>query len=249
MEVIDPVTGERRMVEGTPEQIEALAKLAHLVEKGNNKDVPAATEKALEVGISAYEVLTNGLQAGLAVVGERFKRQEAFIPEVLVTARAMKAGVDLLKPLLAPADSKPIGTCVLGTVKGDLHDIGLNLVGIMLEGAGFKVHNCGVNVTPEAFLEKVKELDADLMGMSALLATTMMTQRTIIEHLKEYGVRDKVRIICGGAPVTAQFANEIGADGYASDALVAVEVAKLLIREGWNGSFVDGDELSAVQAT
>jgi 5-methyltetrahydrofolate--homocysteine methyltransferase len=248
MEVIDPVTGERRTVEGTPEQIEALAKLAHLVEKGNNKDVPAATEKALEVGISAYEVLTNGLQAGLAVVGERFKRQEAFIPEVLVTARAMKAGVDLLKPLLAPADSKPIGTCVLGTVKGDLHDIGLNLVGIMLEGAGFKIYNCGVNVTPEVFLEKVKDLDADLMGMSALLATTMLNQRTIIEHFKEHGVRDKVRIVCGGAPVTAQFANEIGADGYASDALAAVEVAKLLIREGWKGGFVDGDELGSVQA-
>lgn len=244
MDVIDPVTGERRTVEGTAEQLAALERLADLVERGAHLDVPEATQAALDVDIPAYDVLINGLQAGLAVVGERFKRREAFIPEVLITARAMKAGVDLLKPLLAPADTKPIGVCVLGTVKGDLHDIGQNLVAIMLEGAGFKVHSCGVNVSPEAFLDKAVELEADLVGMSALLATTMMQQRTTINWFEQAGARGKVRIMSGGAPVTAAFAEEIGADGYASDALASVQVAKMLVGKDWNGRFIDGDRLA-----
>lgn len=248
MEVIDPVTGERKTVEGTPEQLAALQHISDLVERGAHTHVPTATQNALDVNIPPFEVLVNGLQAGLAIVGERFKRQEAFIPEVLITARAMKAGVDLLKPLLVPADAKPMGVCVLGTVKGDLHDIGQNLVSIMLEGAGFEVYNCGVNVTPETFLEKVEELEADLMGMSALLATTMMNQKMTINWFERSGVRDNVRIMSGGAPVTAEFAEEIGADGYASDALAAVEVAKTLMRDGWSGDFVNGDRLAGQAA-
>ena len=143
------------------------------------------------MNIPPFEVLVNGLQAGLAIVGERFKRQEAFIPEVLITARALKAGVDLLKPCWVPADAKPMGVCVLGTVKGDLHDIGQNLVSIMLEGAGFEVYNCGLNVTPETFLEKVEELEADLKGMSALLATTMMNQKMTINWFERSAVREQ----------------------------------------------------------
>ncbi|MCC7016725.1 MAG: corrinoid protein [Rhodospirillales bacterium] len=248
MEIIDPVTGRRKTIEGTSEQLDALKHVADLVETGKNLEVPSAVETALKVEISPYDVLINGLQAGLAVVGERFKCQEAFIPEVLVSARAMKAGIEILKPLLAPTGKKPVGVCVLGTVKGDLHDIGQNLVGIMLESAGFTVYNCGVNMQPEAFLAKAKEVNANLVGMSALLATTMLNQKATIQYFADNGYRDKVRIMSGGAPVSPEFAQEIGADGYASNALAAIELAKTLMHEGWNGNFVNGDEIGVSRA-
>jgi len=243
MEIIDPVTGKRKTITGTSEQLDALKHLADLVETGKNQEVPAAVDAALKTGMPPYDVLINGLQAGLAVVGERFKRQAAFIPEVLISARAMKAGVDMLKPLLVKANNKPAGVCVLGTVQGDLHDIGQNLVGIMLESAGFVVHNCGVNVRPEAFLAKAKEVNADLVGMSALLATTMMNHKTTIQYFADNGYRDKVRFMSGGAPVSPEFAREIGADGYASNALATIELAKKLMQAGWNGGFVNGDQV------
>ena len=248
MEIIDPVTGLRKTIEGTPEQLNALKLVADLVETGKNIEIPNAVGAALEVGILPYDVLINGLQAGLAVVGERFKCQEAFIPEVLISARAMKAGVDIIKPLLIQTRKEPAGICVLGTVQGDLHDIGRNLVGIMLESAGFTVHDCGVNAPPEVFLKKVKEVNADLVGMSALLATTMLNQKATIQYFADNGYRNKIRIMSGGAPVSSEFAQEIGADGYASNALAAIELAKALMREGWNGHFVNGDHLNVNKA-
>jgi 5-methyltetrahydrofolate--homocysteine methyltransferase len=239
-EIIDPITGNRKTITGAPDQIKALKHLASLVEHGTANEVPEATQRALDTGLPPFEVMINGVQAGLAVVGERFKLRIAFIPEVLVSARAMQRGMDVLKPLLAPAGTKPTGVAVLGTVKGDLHDIGKKMVGIMLEGEGFQVHDLGVNVPPEKFLEKIKEVKADIMGMSALLSTTMLMHRETIRYIKEAGYRDKVKIMSGGAPVNAGFAREVGADGYAPDAASAVAAAKLLINPGWNGEFVDG---------
>ncbi len=244
-QIIDPITGKRVEISGTSEQIAILKKISELVERGENEKVPDATRRALEAGLEPLEVLTNGLQAGLAVVGERFKRQLAFIPEVLITARAMKAGFEVLKPLISPANSKPQGVVVLGTVKGDLHDIGKGIVGTMLEGAGFEVHDLGVNVAPETFVEKVSEVKADIVGMSALLSTTMMMHKSTIEAIQAAGIRDSVKLMCGGAPVTSKFAEEIGSDGWASGALTAVEAAKVLMGASWDGSFVNGDTLAA----
>ncbi len=244
-EIIDPITGEHNQITGPRDQIAALKALASFVETGDQHSVPDATQAALDTGLSAYEVLLNGLQAGLAVVGDRFKRDIAFIPEVLVSARAMQRGMTILKPLLVPEGQKPKGVVVLGTVKGDLHDIGKKMVGIMLEGDGYEIHDLGVNVPPEAFLEKIIEVEADLMGMSALLSTTMIMHQKTIEYIAEKGFRDKIKIMSGGAPVNGKFAQEIGADGYGSDAATAVAVANRLMMPGWNGSFVNGVELVA----
>ncbi len=248
LEVIDPVTGERKQITGPPEQIKALKELADYVERGQADPVPDATQRALDTGLPAFEVMINGLQAGLAVVGDRFKRDLAFIPEVLLTARAMQRGMDVLKPLLAPENKEPKGVVVLGTVKGDLHDIGKKMVGIMFEGEGFEVHDLGVNVAPQAFLDKVIEVRANIMGMSALLSTTMLMHRETIEYIKQAGHRDKVRIMSGGAPLTAKFAREVGADAYAPNAASAVAAAKLLMNKGWNGEFIDGDEFTRAEA-
>lgn len=244
LSIIDPVTGGSKQITGSADQIAALRELMGLVERGDHNKVPAATEKALATGLPALDVLMNGLQAGLAVVGERFKRQKAFIPEVLMTARAMKAGMPVLKPLLMATQNKPQGVVVLGTVKGDLHDIGRGIVGTMMEGAGFQVHDVGVNISPEIFIAKIKEVDADIIGMSALLSTTMMMQKVTIQALRDAGLRDKVKVMSGGAPVTAAFAQEIGADGWAPDALTAVEAAKVLMGKDWNGTFISGEALS-----
>ncbi len=241
MQIIDPITGNFVEVTGTPEQLEALQALADLVETGAADEVPAATQRALDTGLPPFEVMINGLQAGLAVVGDRFKRHIAFIPEVLITARAMQRGMDILKPLLAPAGNKPIGVVVLGTVKGDLHDIGKKMVGIMLEGEGYEVHNLGVNVAPQMFLEKIIEVEADIMGMSALLSTTMMMHRETIRYIEDAGMRDKIIIMSGGAPVTAAFAREVGADGYAPDAASTVATARRLMDDNWDRQFIDGD--------
>ncbi len=206
-----------------------LEDIAEKVEKGKNIEVPEATHNALEKGIPPYDILINGLQAGLAVVGDRFKRGEAFIPEVLLSARAMHAGMDLLRPLLAETGTKPIAKLILGTVKDDLHDIGKNMVGMMLEGSGFQVIDLGINVSVEKFVETVRKEKADLLGMSALLSTTMPFLRTTIEGLKENGLRDQIQVLVGGAPVTEDYAMEIGADGYAPDAASAVDKAKELL--------------------
>lgn len=248
MNIIDPVTGRPKEVSGSADQIDALKHLMTLVERGDHTKVAEATQKALDTGLSAVEVLMNGLQAGLAVVGERFKRQAAFIPEVLVTARAMKAGMPVLKPLIALTQQKSQGVVVLGTVKGDLHDIGRGIVSTMMEGAGFEVHDCGVNVSPEQFIAKIKEVNADIMGMSALLSTTMMMHKATIVALRQAGMRDKVKVMSGGAPVTAAFAQEIGADGWAPDAMTAVTAAKALMGREWGGEFVNGSALTQAGA-
>lgn len=248
MTIIDPITGDLVEVSGTTEQIAALKELSKLVETGQDKLVPDATRRALDTGLAPLQVLINGLQAGLAVVGDRFKRQLAFIPEVLITARAMKAGFAVIKPMIAPANAKPQGVVVLGTVKGDLHDIGKGIVGTMLEGAGFEVHDLGVNVSPEKFIEKIVAVKADIMGMSALLSTTMMMHKTTIKAMEAAGIRGQVRVMSGGAPVSQKFAEEIGADGWAAEALTAVEVAKVLINPSWDGKFVSGAKLMKAAA-
>jgi 5-methyltetrahydrofolate--homocysteine methyltransferase len=248
MQIIDPITGDLIDVTAAPEQIQALKRLAAHVECGEHVAVPDATRAALDTGLPPFDVLINGLQAGLAVVGDRFKRHLAFIPEVLITARAMKTGMTVLAPLLAPTGQKPKGVVVLGTVKGDLHDIGKGIVEIMMEGAGFEVHDCGVNTSPEQFVRKIIDVKADIMGMSALLSTTMTNQKVTVKALEEAGLRDRVKVMSGGAPVTAQFAQEIGADAWAPDALTAVEAAKRLLASDWDGTFVNGSALKRSKA-
>ncbi len=210
--------------------MDELKDLAEKVEKGKHLEAEEATRKALDGGIQPYDVLLDGLQAGLAVVGERFKRNECFIPEVLLAARAMHSGMDILRPLLAESGSKPIGKIVLGTVQDDLHDIGKNMVGMMLEGAGFHVVDMGVNVSVEKFVEAVEREEAAILGLSALLSTTMPNLKTVIERLEENGLRDKIKVLVGGAPVTEIYAMEIGADGFAPDAANAVDKAKELLK-------------------
>jgi 5-methyltetrahydrofolate--homocysteine methyltransferase len=209
--------------------MDELKKLAEKVEKGKHLEAQEVTREALDKGISPYEILTKGLQAGLAVVGGRFKRNEVFIPEVLLAARAMNAGMDVLRPLLAETGVKPVGKVVLGTVQDDLHDIGKNMVGMMLEGAGFHVTDLGINVLTDRFVEALKNEEADILAMSALLSTTMPNLKTVIEKLEEHGLRDDVKVLVGGAPVTEAYAMEIGADGFAPDAANAVDKAKDLL--------------------
>lgn len=248
MQIIDPITGDFIDISGSPQQIGALKELSLLVQRGDDKAVPDATRHALDTGLEPLQILMHGLQAGLAVVGVQFKKQLVFIPEVLVTARAMKAGFAVLKPLIAPSNTKPQGVVVMGTVKGDLHDIGKGIVVTMLEGAGFEVHDLGISVPPEKFIEKIVAVKADIMGMSALLSTTMMMHKVTINAMRQAGIRDKVKVMSGGAPVTAKFAEEIGADGWAVDALSAVEVAKALMSGSSNGKFVSGAALKQAAA-
>ena len=210
--------------------MDQLKNLAEKVEKGKHLEAAEETRKALDNGIQPYEVLVKGLQAGLAVVGERFKRNECFIPEVLLAARAMHSGMDVLRPLLAESGSKPIGKIVLGTVQDDLHDIGKNMVGMMLEGAGFHVVDMGVNVPADKFVEAVEREEATLLGLSALLSTTMPNLKTVIHRLEEKGLRDGIKVLVGGAPVTENYAMDIGADGFAPDAAHAVDKAKELLK-------------------
>jgi len=205
-----------------------LALLAESLIKGKAPEVKELTQKALDDGVAPNEVLNDGLIKGMGVVGERFKNNEFYVPEVLIAARAMHAGMDILKPALADAGVEPIGKVLLGTVKGDLHDIGKNLVAMMLEGAGFEVVDLGIDVSPEKFVEAVKE-GGDIVAMSALLTTTMTAMKTTVDALEEAGVRDKVKTMIGGAPVTQNYADEIGADGYARDAASAADKAKELM--------------------
>jgi 5-methyltetrahydrofolate--homocysteine methyltransferase len=187
------------------------------------------TEDALDEGLSAEEILNNGLMAGMDYVGVEFKAGNMFVPEVLRSAKTMQTSMDILKPLLAESGVKMLGKVLLGTVKGDLHDIGKNLVGMMCEGAGFEVKDVGKDVAPEDFVTAIKDYEPDVLGMSALLTTTMRAMESTIKVLEEAGLRDKVKIMIGGAPVTQAFADQIGADGYASNAAGASDLAKKLI--------------------
>jgi len=196
---------------------------------GKADEVRKNVEEALSLGISAQTILNEGLVKAMDVVGEKFKANEIYVPEVLVAARAMHAGMDVLKPLFVKQGVKKIGKIVIGTVSGDLHDIGKNLVAVMMEGAGFEVVDLGVDVSQEKFVDAVREEKPTFLGMSALLTTTMLSMPKVIDVLKEAGLRDKVKVIVGGAPVSREFAQEIGADGYADDARSAVEIARELM--------------------
>jgi 5-methyltetrahydrofolate--homocysteine methyltransferase len=187
------------------------------------------TQQALDANVSSKDILEKGLLAGMEVVGKRFKANEMFIPEVLRCAKCMHGAMEILRPLLAETGVETAGTFVIGTVKGDLHDIGKNLVGMMFEGAGFKVIDLGIDLDPAAFVEAIKEHNANLFGMSALLTTTMPKMGETINAIKEAGLRDQVKIMIGGAPVTGEFAKEIGADAYASNAASAVDKGKELL--------------------
>jgi 5-methyltetrahydrofolate--homocysteine methyltransferase len=196
---------------------------------GNSKKVRNLVDQALKEGANSIEILNNALIPGMHVVGEKFKKSEYFIPEVLIAARAMNAGMDLIKPLITQTGAAYAEKVGIATVRGDIHDIGKNLVAIMLEGAGFQIIDLGVNVTPEKFVEVAKNEGVDIVAMSALLTTTMLAMGDVINTLKEAGIREKVKVMIGGAPVTQRYADEIGADGYAPDAASAVEKAKELI--------------------
>jgi 5-methyltetrahydrofolate--homocysteine methyltransferase len=200
-----------------------------MVRKGNFKEVERLTLEALDEGLPAQDILDGGLIAGMNVVGEQFKKGEIFVPGVLLAARAMKAGMAYLRPILADIGAKPVGRVVLGTVEGDQHDIGKTVVGMMLEGAGFEVIDLGVDTHSEKFVEAATEEKADIVGMSALLTTTMSHMKGTIEALKSAGLT--VKTLVGGAPVTQRFAKGIKADAYAEDAAVAVEKAKELLEK------------------
>ncbi len=187
--------------------------------------VKELVQKALDEGVTADKVLTEGLIAGMDVIGKRFKANEVYVPEVLIAARAMKAGMGLIRPLLAETGIQPVGTIIIGTVKGDLHDIGKNLVSMMMEGAGFDVVDLGVDVSAEKFVSSAKENPGSVVGMSALLTTTMPMMKEVVESLKSADLAN-VKSMIGGAPVTQNYADEIGADGYAPDAASAVDKAK-----------------------
>ncbi len=196
---------------------------------GEEEAVAGLVRQALDQGLTPHQVLQGGLIAGMDVVGRDFKAGELFVPEVLIAARAMHAGLEVLRPLLAESEVPTVGKYLIGTVKGDLHDIGKNLVKMMLEGAGFETVDLGIDVDPQRFVEAVRQHRPQIVGMSALLTTTMVQMKTTIEALQEAGVRDRVKVMVGGAPVTEAFARQIGADAYAPDAASAVEVARRLV--------------------
>jgi len=196
---------------------------------GNAPEVRELVERGLADALGPESMLYDALIPSLEEVGARFERGDFFVPEMLIAARAMQGALDILRPLLAETGAKPIGTFVMGTVKGDVHDIGKNLVNIMLEGAGFTVHDLGVNVAPETFVAKITEHEPDIVGFSAFLTTTMPMFKANINALEKAGIRDEVIVMVGGAPVTQAYADVVGADGYASDASTAVRLAKDLI--------------------
>jgi 5-methyltetrahydrofolate--homocysteine methyltransferase len=206
-----------------------LENIASNLYDGEDEEVAKLVQQALDQGLAPEEILSGGLIAGMDEVGKDFKAGDLFVPEVLIAARAMRAGMDVLRPLLAESDAISAGKCVIGTVKGDLHDIGKNLVKMMLEGAGFQTIDLGTDVDAAAFVSAAQEHQPDLLGMSALLTTTMVGMKGTIEALVEAGVRDSVKIMVGGAPVTAAFAKEIGADAYAPDAATAVDISRELL--------------------
>ena len=206
--------------------------LDHIAKKlyeGDKEQVTALVQQALSQGMTPGEILNKGLIAGMDRVGQGFKDGELFVPEVLIAARAMQAGMDVLRPLLTESDNPSIGKYVIGTVKGDLHDIGKNLVKMMMEGAGFETIDLGTDVSSEAFVNAVRQHQPKIIGMSALLTTSMIQMNITIKALEKAGLRDSVKVMVGGAPMTADYAKKIGADAYAPDAASAVDAARILL--------------------
>ena len=208
---------------------DSISAIREAIIDGNRKFVAAEVAKALEGGTDAEKLLKEAMIPAMDEVGKLFEEGEFFIPEMLVAARSMSAGMELIKPKLKEGNVKTLGTVVVGTAEGDLHDIGKNLVGMMLEGAGFEVHDLGPGVSPEKFIAAVKEFNADLVAISALVTTTMPAMGRTIEAFKAAGLREKVKIIVGGAPLSQSYADSIGADGYSADATEAVALAKKLV--------------------
>ena len=199
--------------------------ISELVQKGDRRGVKSAVEAALAEGFPAKEILNEGLIAGMMAIGERFKRNEVYVPEVLISARAMNMGVNVIKPYLVSEVVEPVGKAVICTVQGDLHDIGKNLVKMMLEGVGIECIDLGTDVSAEQVVEAVRENGAPVVALSSLLTTTMEYHKDIVDALKDAGLRDKVKVMIGGAPVNAEFAEQVGADGYAPDAATAADLA------------------------
>ena len=208
-----------------------IQEISEYLQKGRAKNVKALVQQALDEGMDPKAILNEGLLDGMTIIGGKFKRNEIFVPEVLVAARALNAGLNILEPKLVEIGNEPIGRAVVGTVKGDLHDIGKNLVVMMLKGAGFEICDMGVDVTPEVFIDKAEEVGADIICMSALLTTTMPKMQDCIDMLKERGLRDKYIVMIGGAPVNESFCEQIGADYYTPDAASCAEVAKKVVLE------------------
>ena len=202
-----------------------LTEISELLQKGKANEVKEMAQKGLDEGLAAKSILEEGLMPGMAIIGDKFKKNEVYVPEVLIAARAMNAGIEILKPHMSDSDVNNKGTVVLGTVKGDLHDIGKNLVKIMMEGKGMNVVDLGIDVSPEKFVEAAKESNADVIACSALLTTTMTEMENVVKALEEAGIRDKLTIMVGGAPVTQSFCDSIGADRYAPDAASAADEA------------------------
>ena len=202
-----------------------VSEICEFVQKGRAKNVKELVAQALEDNISAKEILENGLIAGMMAIGEKFKKNEVYVPEVLIAARAMNMGVAILKPHLTQEGVEPIGKAVICTVKGDLHDIGKNLVKMMLEGVGIECIDLGTDVSAEQIVNAVKENDAQIVALSSLLTTTMEYHKDVVDALKDAGLRDKVKVMIGGAPVSEEFAKQVGADGYSPDAATAADLA------------------------
>ena len=208
-----------------------LKQLYESVVSGDAKTTQALTKQALADGVDPLKLVNDYMVPAMDEVGRRFEANEYFVPELLISARAMKAARELIRPLLSARGDQPLGRVAIGTVKGDLHDIGKNLVGSLLEGGGFEVIDLGVNVSPEKFIATVNEKHANIIAMSALLTTTMPSMKTTIDALKQAGVRDKVKVLIGGAPITQKYADEIGADGYSESAVGAVALAKKAVTQ------------------
>ena len=216
---------------------QAFKDLGNAIIRGDAATVDSTVRTALDEGVEASSIINDGMIPGMDVVGELFRTNQYYVPEVLISARAMKAGMAILRPILAESGIEPVGEVVIGTVRGDLHDIGKNLVAMMLEGAGFGVHDTGIDTHPDEYIQNAVEKNANIIGMSALLTTTMTNMRNTIEAVEAAGLDDQVHCIIGGAPVTQRYADEIGADGYAADAASAVILAKRLL-----GVLGDADE-------
>jgi 5-methyltetrahydrofolate--homocysteine methyltransferase len=206
-----------------------LADLAKALEEGDSSQVKDLTARALQEGTAPVRILNEGLFVGMDIVGAKFKNGDIYIPHVLIAARAMHAGMEILKPHLIAAGAKPAGTFIIGTVQGDYHDIGKNLVAMMLQGKGFEVIDLGINVPTEKFVQSLRDNNANILGMSALLSTTLPFMRQTIEAIRKAGLRDKIKIMVGGGPVTQAYAEKIGADGYGQDATEAAENALALL--------------------
>ena len=223
--------GERKHIgEALELADELMQEIAYQLIIGKHLEIDRLTREALDSGYTANHILDNGLLNGMAIVGVKFRDNVIFVPEVLVAARAMKAGMTHIEPILSASGIEPIGTIIMGTVKGDLHDIGKNLCIMMLRGAGFVVHDLGVDTSPEEFADAIVEHDAQVIGMSALLTTTMPNMGRTISYFEDIGMRDEVRVMVGGAPVTREFADEMGADGYGENAVECVDTAHELLQ-------------------